>query len=182
MQVLGSKNQIFGGVAIVTELDRGQDPTRGSCPPPPPLGPPGGVTGTGGGTGSLVLGAPPGARYLRFPRKPCRGSPESPGVPQRPRGGGVREKDPGPPEGPRKVPRCLVVLGLLLRALGVPQRTPMSRASRTQGPPGLQPWGFGVPGGLRGPFPSRPWRPPGLPRPSGDWRGDGGQLVMTKQK
>ena len=42
----------------------------------------------------------------------------------------MRKKAPGPPEGPRKVPRCLGVRGRLLRALGGPQQAPISKASR----------------------------------------------------
>ena len=60
-QVLGGMQLIFSGVAIVTDLDRGQKPPVGILSPDPPPAPAGGVTGTGGVTGPQVLGGFPGA-------------------------------------------------------------------------------------------------------------------------
>ena len=162
--------RIFSGVAME------QDPTGGSSPPPPPLGPPGGLTGTGGWTGPQVLGGPPEALNLRFSRKPCMGSPESPGVPQRPRGGGVREKDPGPPEGPEG-PQVPGVRGYFASC---PRRA--QTGSHVPGQQDPEPPRDPSPGGLwcrgaGGPFPSRPWRPSRAPEALRDRRGDGEQLV-----
>ena len=62
-----------------------------------------------------------------------------------PRGGGVRGKNPGPPEGPRKTPRCLRARGLFLDAPGGPQGLLCPRASRTPGTSRPRP-GAGPPG------------------------------------
>ena len=156
--------RIFSGVAME------QDPTGGSCPSPPPLGPPGGLTGTGGWTGPQVLGGPPEALNLRFSRKPCRGSQESPGVPQRPRGGGVREKDPGPPEGPGRSPGAWGSGLFCFVSTEGPNGLPCPGPAGPRAPPGPQPWGPGGPGVH---FPHDPGGPPGHLRPSGTGGGTG---------
>ena len=88
------------------------------------------------------------------PHRCLWGPPGPPGGPQggrsqelrgAPRGGGVRKKNPGPPEGPRKTPRCLRVRGLFLHAPGGPQGLLCPRASRTPGTSRPQP-GAGPPG------------------------------------
>ena len=72
-------------------------------------------------------GGSPGGPRISVPLQPQRGPPgwlvpRSSGGPQRPRGGCVREKAPGPPEGPRKVPRCMGVRGIFLRESGGQQK------------------------------------------------------------
>ena len=69
----------------------------------------------------------PGSPRIPVPLQPQRGPPgrlvpRSSGGPQRLRGGFLREKSHGPPEGPRKVPRCMGVRGLFLRESGGQQK------------------------------------------------------------
>ena len=77
----------------------------------------------------------------------------------------MREKDPGPPEGPRKALRCL---GFGAFCFVTPEGRKSSHVSGQQDPglPGPQPYAHGVPGGPE-PFPSRPWKAEGTGRLTG---------------
>ena len=94
-------------------------------------------------------------RWSEDPRAPAApaGAPRAAGPqelrgPQRPRGGCVREKYPGPFEGPRKAPRCLGVRGLFLRDPGGQQGLPCPGPAgpRAPGTPTLCAWGARRPG------------------------------------
>ena len=122
--------------------------------------------------------APQAPRHPRPPGLGSRGAPRGPLSPQRPRGGGVRKKDPGPPEGPRKVPRCLGVRGLFALC---PRRAP--RGSHIQGQQDMGArWGPPLPRASAGisrapgvlPRTCGPVPPPVPVAPPGGPRGGGG--------
>ena len=121
---------------------------------PPALGPPG-------------PGGPPAPWAQARPRGPWgpsealglpgRLDPRSSGGPQRSRGGGVREKDPGP----RKAPRCLGVPGLFLRTPRGPQGLPCPGPAGPRAPRDPSPGALGA--GRPWAIPPRPWRAPRAP-------------------
>ena len=96
------------------------------------------------GSGPVIFGAPHlplGAPWPPEGPQGCR----SQELRRAPRGGGVREKNPRPLEGPWKTPRCLRVRSLFLHAPGGPQGLLCPRPSRTPGTSRPQP-GAGPPG------------------------------------